>query len=416
MKILQVNKFNYLKGGSEKYFLDLIELLKRDGHQVAKFAMQSPKNLADEHENLFVSEVNFNGGSIWNKLRAAGRIFWSFEAARKFDSLIKEFKPDVIHLHNIYHQLSPSILKVAKKHQVPIVMHLHDYKLLCPNMKMYNSTGICERCRGGKYYNCTAYKCLKDSYLKSLLASLEMYLHHQILKIYERTVDYYIASSEFMADKAIAWGVPAEKLIIQPYFIKTEEYGYDPTPGKYLLYYGRLVKEKGVSTLLRACKELGNDCLPLKIVGDGPELENLKQEIKQLNIGHRVELICPTYGEAMNKLVLDSYAVIVPSEWYEVTGLVNLDAGMMGKPVIASRNGGIQYVIKDQETGLLFYAGSVSSLTESLSRLMKNPKLAEKLGRAAHEYVLANYNGKNHLAGMLGIYQKIINSNSITTS
>jgi glycosyltransferase involved in cell wall biosynthesis len=411
MRILQVNKFNYLKGGSEKYFLELAELLTENGHVVAKFAMQNPLNLKDEHDQYFVSQVDFNGGTIWNKLRAAGRIIWSFEAARKFESLIQDFQPEVIHIHNIYHQISPSILRVARKYRVPVVMHLHDYKLVCPNMKMYNSTGICERCKGGGFYHCAAGKCLKNSYAKSLLASLEMYLHHRILKIYQKTIVIFIAPSAFLAKKMIEWGVAEDKIVVLPYFIKTDDYIPNYQPGDYLLFYGRLAREKGILTLLRAYKSLNINALPLKIVGAGAEFAELKAEIEHLGLENKVVLLGPKYGETLKQLVAQSYAVIVPSEWYEVSGLVNLEASLLGKPVIASRIGGITEVVGHQETGLLFPAGNEAKLAESLRLILSDEVLAEELGRAGHRYIMTNFSKKSHLVKILALYKKAIRAN-----
>lgn len=408
MRILQVNKFNYLKGGADKYFLELTEELKKAGHEVAKFSMDHKDNLIDENQGYFVSNVDFNNGNLWQKLRAAGRIFWSFEAARKFEALIKDFKPEVVHIHNIYHQISPSILRVAKRHGLPIVMHLHDYKLLCPNYKMYNSSGICEKCRGGKYYHCALNRCLKQSLAKSLLASLEMYLHHTFLKIYERSIDQYIAPSEFVRTKAIEWGVPTDKLVTQSYFIRTEEFVPNFEIGKYLLYFGRLSEEKGIKTLVRAYAGLRAANLPLKIVGSGPIYGELKDLIQELGLTENVALTGPKQGEELKKIISGSYAVIVPSEWHEVTGLVNLEAGLCGKPLVVARSGGIPEAVMEPETALTFEPGNEADLVEKLREIVDRPDLARKMGENGHEFVLANFSSKNHIKRLEEVYKNLL--------
>ncbi|MEI8361260.1 MAG: glycosyltransferase family 4 protein [bacterium] len=408
MRILQVNKFNYQKGGSEKYFLELSEALEQQGHEVAKFSMQNPLNFKDKNEKYFVSQVDFNQGSFYDKIRAAFRLFWSFEAAKKFDQLLLDFQPEVVHIHNIYHQLSPSILLKAKKRRIPVIMHLHDYKLLCPNMKMYNQGGVCEQCKGGRYFNCTLKRCLKESYLKSLLASLEMYFHHAILKIYERVITTYIAPSMFVLKKAIEWGVEQDKIVHLPYFIKTVDYEPQYEPGDYLLFYGRLVKEKGVKTLLLAYQTLGHKVPNLKIVGAGPEYKELEQQIKELGLASKVVMTGPKYGETLKQLVANCYAIIVPSEWYEVTGIVNMEASILGKPVLAANIGGIGEVVKNKETGLLFKSGSVKSLSEALGLLLSDEALARQFGEAGHEYIVKNYNKKNHLSKIVSVYKNAI--------
>ena len=133
MKIIEVNKFYYRRGGAESYLLDIEKKLQSEGHQVAIFSMKHPKNQPSVWEKYFVSRLSFNEGSLWDKIRYPFRLFYSFEAKRKFEKLVKDFQPDVIHIHNIYHQISPSILPIAKKYGVPVYMHLHDYKLICPN-------------------------------------------------------------------------------------------------------------------------------------------------------------------------------------------------------------------------------------------------------------------------------------------
>lgn len=134
MRILQVNKFNYIRGGAEKYFIEISKNLEELGHQVAIFSMHHPKNNPSPWEKYFVSRLSFNEAKLRDRLITPGRILYSLEAKRKFKSLVKDFKPDIIHIHNIYHQISPSILDVAKKYQIPVVMHLHDYKLICPKI------------------------------------------------------------------------------------------------------------------------------------------------------------------------------------------------------------------------------------------------------------------------------------------
>ncbi|KKQ59875.1 MAG: group 1 glycosyl transferase [Parcubacteria group bacterium GW2011_GWE2_38_18] len=174
MRVLLVNKFNYLKGGADKYFIELAETLNQAGVETAKFCMSDEKNLPDKNNKYFLSKIDFNDFKLGDAFKYLGRILFSIEAAKKFESLLNDFKPDIVHIHNIYHQISPSILRVAKRHKLPVVMHLHDFKLLCPNYKMYTQNQVCERCKGGKFFNCTRYRCLKNSYAKSLLATIEM--------------------------------------------------------------------------------------------------------------------------------------------------------------------------------------------------------------------------------------------------
>jgi len=176
MKILLINKFFYKKGGADVYFLNLGRLLEQAGHEVAYFSMRHPNNLKTEWSKYFVSRVDFTERQGWTReLGKAGRFFYSFEAKRNLKKLLQDFEPDVVHLHNIYHQLSSSVLDVLKNHSARKVMTLHDYKLICPNYKLFTQGALCERCYRKKYYKAVLHKCLQNSALASLLAAVEMY-------------------------------------------------------------------------------------------------------------------------------------------------------------------------------------------------------------------------------------------------
>lgn len=401
------NKFNYIKGGADRYFLDLADLLVANGHKVAKFCMQHNENYPDKFEKYFVSYLNFNKFEFKNIWKYIARILYSFESASQFEKIINDFQPEIIHIHNIYHQISPSILTVAKKYKIPVVMHLHDYKLLCPNYKMYNSQGICEKCRGEKYYNCAKYKCVKNSRMKSILAMLEMYLHHKILKIYEQNVDLFIAPSEFLKNKAIEWGINKQKIIVQPYFIDTNKFKSSENNDSNLLFVGRLVKEKGILTLLRAMSKLNKD-IKLKIVGAGPEYQRIKKEIQLMKLEKQVTLVGPKQGRELRKLIGDSMCLIVPSEWYEVTGIVNLEAQSMSKPIISSNIGGISEAMIDGKTGYLFKTGSAEDLVINIGKIVDNQELRQRFGHAGRQFVMENFSRQKHWQDINKIYESLV--------
>jgi glycosyltransferase involved in cell wall biosynthesis len=219
MRILQVNKFHYNRGGADKYYLSLIKNLEQDGHQVAAFSMYHPKNSASLYAKYFVSRLSFNEGGLIDILKTPGRMIYSLEAKRKFKNLVKDFKPEIIHIHNIYHQISPSILDIAAKFKIPVVMHLHDYKLICPNYQLFVGGETCEACKPHKYFNCYRKQCFKGSKSKSMLATLEMFIHHRLLKIYEKNIHTFIAPSDFMKQKLVefGWNINKIKLVINPF-------------------------------------------------------------------------------------------------------------------------------------------------------------------------------------------------------
>lgn len=406
MKVLLVNKFNFLRGGSDKYFLDLAGLLSAQGIEVAKFCMQHPNNFSDRSSKHWVSHLNFSEFKWQSAWKYLTRMFYSQEAKRKFEDMILDFQPDVIHLHNIYHQISPSILDVAKQYNIPVVMHLHDYKLVCGNYKMFNQGRICEKCHGGKHFHCATSTCFKKSFFKSLLVTMEMYLHHKVLNIYHQNIRMYIAPSEFMRQKMIAWGVPAEKLQTLHHFLNLEEFTPEYQLGEYLLYFGRLSEEKGIDTLLDAIQMTPE--AKLKIVGAGPMSGFVKAKIKELQLSKRVELIGPKYNEDLKEIIRQSLAVVVPSRWYEVFGLVSMEAAGLGKAVIGADIGGIPEVIKDKQTGLLFNPFSKEDLAKKISWIIEHPVEISIMGQAGREMVRQEFNPTKHLNGLLKIYEQVM--------
>jgi len=403
MRILQVNKFYYLRGGAEKYLLAISQALEEQGHKVAIFAMEHPRNLPSPHTKYFVSRVSFSEPGLGNKLKAGRRIFWSREAARKFEKLIKDFRPDVIHFHNIYHHLSPSILKIAKRYQIPMIMHLHDYKLICPNYQLFTQGKYCERCRDRNYSHCTEYRCLKDSYAKSLLASLEMFYHHSWLKIYEKDLDRLIAPSRFIKDTFVRFGWPETK-ISQIYNFSEKKYLEAPLKpaGDYLLYLGRLAPEKGLSLLFEALKESGHK---LKIAGEGPERKELETLVKTLILKDQIEFVGFKSGSDLENLIAGAKAIVIPSIWPENMPFSLLEAMARGKAVIAAKVGGLSELIKDKENGFSFTAGSSASLRAAIDQLDHSD--LETIGLKAREAVAGLELG-NHLSRILAIYKELI--------
>ncbi|MFA5184669.1 MAG: glycosyltransferase [Patescibacteria group bacterium] len=405
MKILQVNKFHYPRGGADKYFLDLTQALRTDGHEVAVFAMQHPENQPSPWSDYFASRVSFNSTRLKDRLKTPVRVLYSLEAKRKFTALISDFRPDIIHIHNIYHHLSPSILSVAKKAKIPVVMHLHDYKLVCANHALFTAGELCAKCQPGKYYQCLFHCCIKDSYAASALAVAEMYLHHSILKIYKKNIDLFIAPSRFMKETVVRSGYLPEKISVIYNGYSSEILGSPAQTEEgirkdYLLYFGRLSPEKGLAVLVRAAALTGQ---LVKIAGDGPEEANLKALAKASSapiefLGHRAPA-------ALRPLIEGARAVIIPSIWAENMPLSLLEALSLGQIVIASEIGGLPEVIKDGYNGLLSAPGDAADLARQINRLNEIDR--SKLSRAALE-TAQDFSPQKNLQAVLAAYRALL--------
>ncbi|MFA5339245.1 MAG: glycosyltransferase family 4 protein [Candidatus Omnitrophota bacterium] len=404
MKILVVNKYFYEKGGSEKVFFATRELLKANGHRVLDFSMHHPFDLESDNSKYFVSNVDYNKNGWRAKAINGLKLLYSWEASSKINSLLKTEKPDIAHLHNIHHQISPSIIRVLKKHGVPIVMTLHDYKLVCASYRLLNRDNICDSCKNGAYYQCALKKCVKGSFSKSLLNTLEMYLHHTVMHIYD-DVNVFISPSRFLKTKMNEMGFRG-KIVYLPNFISAN--GYQPDfdhKENEITYFGRLSEEKGVLTLLKAIKKLPN--IVVNIVGDGPLKETLEKEafldgIKNIRFfGH-------LKGADLHSVIKRSICTVLPSQWYENNPLSVLESFALGKPVIASRIGGIPELVMDGETGLTAEAGNSEDLGKKIEYLSSNAASATAMGRKARKFIEQEFNADKHYLSLMQIYDEAI--------
>lgn len=367
--LLSANAYHYRRGGADIVYLNHTKLMQENGWTTSSFAMHHPENLPCEDATYFAEEIDYaRGGSIAEKLVQAGRIIYSFEAKQKLARLLDSRPIDIAHIHNIYHHQSPSILVELKRRRIPTVLTAHDLKLACPAYTMLNAAGVCECCKGGRTWNVLLNRCIKGSVAASALIMLESSLH-KALNIYARNVDKIIAPSRFYRDKLIEWGFDADQIEHIPNFIPDRHDIEPQIGGNYALYFGRLSKEKGLATLIRAAAKSG---VPLKLAGRGPQEAELQALTKELKAP--VSFAGFQSGDALWALVDGAFATVLPSEWYENGPLSALEAFQRGKPMIGARIGGIPELIVEGKTGWLFEPRDVESLTRALMTARDTPK------------------------------------------
>ena len=404
MKILLINKFLYPQGGDSIMALETGKLLSKKGHEVVFWGMNHPKNQYFPYQDYFISNIDYNKHlKIFQKLKYSLKIIYSFEAKSKINIILKKLKPDIVHLNNFAHQISPSILDVFKKYQIPVVMTIHDYKLVCPAYIMLLNNKICERCKNGRYYYCFLNKCTKGSMPKSFVNTIEMYLHHKILKIYNN-IDVFISPSKFLINKLKEMGFNGD-IVYLPNFVNSEEFipqyqFYE----KAVCYIGRLSSEKGLQTLIKAMVGLN---IQLKIIGDGPIKNILEARVKDLKL-QNIRFLGFKSGNELKEEIARSMAVVLPSEWYENNPRSVLEAFALGKPVIGAKIGGIPELIKNYKTGLTFIPGNANDLSKKITFLSNNPKMIKVMGRNARKYVEDNYNSLIYYQKLIKIYKEAI--------
>lgn len=400
MKVLLVNKFHWNKGGSEKYYFELGELLKQHDHEVAYFSMENEKNIKTGDKEYFVPKFDLNNSS---KLKALD-VIYSKKNEKMMEKALDEFKPDVVHLNNFQRQLSASIIKPIKKRNIPIVFTAHDVQAICPAITMMdNDKNPCELCMKGKYINCIKKSCNKGSKLKSALGAIEGY-YYRNHKIYTDKIDYIITPSEFYRTKFIEDGINPNKIQAIHNSIEMNDYNVETQDDGYALYFGRLSKEKGILNLINAFAKCdkGN----LYIAGEGPEKENIEKIIKENKLEDRVKLLGFLNKEQMTDVTRKCKFVVVPSIWYENCPYSVLETLAIGKPIIGSNMGGIPELVIDNENGFIY--NTVDELAQKMNLLFEDEELVNKFSKKSKELAKQNYDREVYYNKLKQIYDKVI--------
>lgn len=398
MKLLFANKFFHLNGGSEQVYFQERDFLLNQGHSVIDFSMQDERNLASPFSEFFVPNINYQDkDGIINRIKQAISFVHSSTAVQQFNELAVKTHPEIVHFHNIYHQLTPSIIPTAKLQGAKTVMTLHDCKLVCPSYLALRGGNICDQCEGNKFWKPFATNC-QNSRSRTFLLSLEAYW--QLFNKSYDAVDLFIAPSQFMADK-VSTRIPSKKIRVLHNGIDINQYRPAYNDEGYALYFGRLSKEKGVTTLLEAHQKLSLG-LKLKVVGSGPLENSLRESYPSAEFyGYKT-------GQELNALIANAAFVVVPSEWYENCSMVVLEAMASGKPVIGSQIGGIPEQIEHEKTGFLFEMRNVDELADRMKILSANPEIRIKMGEAARRKCKNEYSLNKHFTGLTDIYSELL--------
>jgi len=414
MKVLFLNNYFYLRGGSERVLFEEMKILGKEGHEVAVFSRENPLNEPSKYIRYFPPNMETGKVGLSAKaLRTVKEIVYSNSAKTGLGKVVEDFKPDITHAHNIYGRLSLSVIDALEKAKIPVVLTLHDYKLLCPSYLMLNRGKICEQCKGGRFMNAVLARCHKNSLSASSVYAFESWFNHSFGKY--RSVNTFVSPSKFLRDKAVDFGWDSGRIAVIPNFIDSDKITPPAQAGRYLLYLGRLSEEKGVSTLLKAylsfrATENGDDAIaPLVIAGDGPirrDLENASGKESR-----NIHFVGYLSGKSLEDTIAGARAIVMPSEWYENAPLSLIEAFAYGKPVIGARIGGIPEMINDGINGLLFEAGNVGDLEAKIKLFLSvSDDDVMKMGAAARRKAELEYNPGIHYEKLLSVYLDAINN------
>lgn len=419
MKIILVNYRYFISGGPEKYLFNIKELLEKNGHTVIPFSVQSKENRPSEYDSFFLKPVSkaneiyfkdynkFNPITIW---RGFSRMFYSFEARKKIDKLIRTVQPDLIYVLHYQNKISASIFDAAKKNKVPVVHRISDFGQVCSNALFYRprQQDICERCLTGSKVNAIKYKCVHDSYIYSAVKAASLKFQ-EVLRITKK-IHAFVVPSRFTLDKLRIHGFPESKLIHIPGF-----FNFSSIPEKsetvylpYALYVGRIEPEKGLFTLIKA---FVNTPFHLKVIGFSAG--SFDQELKEYLKGkdHKIEFLGrKNFGEIQNYLRQCAFT-IVPSECYDNFPNTILESFAFKKCVAATNTGSLKEIVIDNETGILFKLKDAGDLRAKLEYLFSNEIICRQLGENAFRKLTDEYSENKHYCSLIQLFRQVIEQN-----
>lgn len=394
MNILNISQHFRLKGGSDVYFRSLTKLLKSYDHHVEEFAS------SDTDHDIYPVEIDFDKPSLGN----ISKYIYNKEAKRKMKRFIDQKEIDLAHLHIYYGKLSASILSPLKDKGIPIIQTLHEYKLVCPTYKLYDGHALCFDCKNNQFYKSLNKKCNRGSLARTALSAIESYI--SLWNGAQHLIDHFITVSEFQKRQMVAMGIDENRLSTVHNFLDLSKYSQSPIIGDYVLYFGRLEKEKGLEVLLDAFEHLSSE-VKLIIIGEGSYKDEMLQRIERINAGKsRISYGGFLYGEALKEIISSSKFVVVPSIWFETFGLTVIEAMAYGKPVIGSDIGGISEIINDGEDGFLVEANNSNALVTAIEKLFVSKEMVCEFGANARRNVEKRFTPAIHYENLMSIYKK----------
>lgn len=402
MRIIHAHKYFYLRAGAERYMLSLMREQERLGHTVAPFSMHYPKNDASPWSSYWAKEIETESGTGkgFGAIRQTLKASWNRDAYKKMKAMIRVFKPDVVHVHNIYTHLSPSILDACKEEGVPVVMTVHDYALVSANHALWNGDVPMDLNQLGLFATART-RYIKGSYLGTFVLDAIQKLHNKT-GMYEKFISRFLVSTKFMQRVLLKAGYRSEKIFVEG--LMTENARVQKSARQdYVLFVGALEKYKGVQTLVEAMKMFPK--FRLKIAGSGSCEHELKEQAKN---NKNIEFLGFVKGDQLTKLMASARVSVVPSIWFEPYGLVAVEAMRLGTPVIVSNRGGLPELVEDGVSGRVFKAGNVRDLVETLREFIHSPAYARKIGEEAKKRAILIADPQKHVEKILEQYQEVI--------
>jgi glycosyltransferase involved in cell wall biosynthesis len=404
MKVLVANNYYYLRGGCERVMFNDIQALSAHGVEIVPFSAADPANIETPYSSFFVPGADIRATNPLRRVEAAVDAIHCRRTADAFANILDKTKPDIVHCHNVYGRLSTSILGIAKQRNIPAVLTVHDYKVVCPSYLMLKKGKPCSACIDGGYYRCAVNRCHKGQLAASFVYAIEAY-YSRLTGNYG-AISAFLSPSHFIADLLRQSGIEDNRVVYHPNCVEPDEYmpSYE---GQYVLSVGRLSHEKGLPTFLQAM--LGTK-IPVRVAGTGPMESSLREMAEKDGGSIVLEGHCD--GAKLTDLYRNAAFVVVPSEWYENAPMSILESFAYGKSVIGTRIGGIPELITEGEHGYLVDPESPEQLRTMIRRLWDDREAQRRMGRNARRLIETKFAQSTRTASLLNIYEGVCRSHS----
>lgn len=414
MKIIIAHYKYYVQGGPERYMLKFMELARNHNCEIIPFSVDYEQNINSEYSDYFVSPAKRDKSAMF-RLRDCSpkaialtvqKLFKNREAYEKLRALIAIEKPDVLYCL-IPGWLSSEIFRAAAENNIPIILRVSDFRLICGNNTLLRNGDICEECIHGNYSCMQKHKCVKNSFILSTIRKLQ--LEYERKHETYQCIDAVITPPQFTANKFIESGYfPKEKVHVNPTFLDASDIAPNYKHQNYVLCLGRFSSEKGFIHVIEALKYLKD--LPVKVAVTGSK-ENCDPQMKalmeQYHLEDKIDFVGFVHGEQLEKLTAEAMCVACPAIWYENLPNTVIEAYAYGKPVIASNLGSLAEIVEDGKTGLLFEPKDAEQIAECIRKLYENPKFTEELGRNARKKCEDDFSPEKHWKKFEKIYQSV---------
>ena len=396
MRVLQIHNFYRIRGGECSVVQSERILLKDKGHNVLTYYRDSR---------------DIDGWGMSAKVRMLFRAPYSKVVENDLAVFVRKHKPDIAHVHNVFPLLTPAVYRALRDCGVPVVQTVHNFRFLCPNGQFYIHDHICEACQEHGYFSAVRKRCMQDSVVVSwaYAAAIERAWKCGIIPDY---ICSYIVLNHFFAERLIRSGVPRSRIHVLGNFA-TDTLEAVPTKKDYVLYFGRLSREKGIRTLLDAWERI--EGAVLKIAGSGPLAKEVEERAARMG-GQRIQVLGHVTGDEKRDLIQGALCLVVPSEWYENFPISVVEAMSCGTPIVASRIGGLPELVSDGVTGLLYDSGDSIKLEALLRKMISDRGLARRLACNALVAARDEYGPQKHYDGLIEIYTRAIGSAAGTAS